>query len=78
MAISETITSQTAQIRLNNGQTTTGAVKTVNVSIGTLNDNPATWDAQKAINIVDALSPIFDRTMYRVTRTAVYDLVDEG
>ena len=61
--------------KLEDGSTSTGAVKTVNVSMGTL--NPATWDAAKAGAIIDAIQPIFSKTLYRSVRSVDYDIVND-
>ena len=62
-------------MKLNNGTTTAGAVKTVSVSLGKL--NKSAFDASKVINIVNALTPCLDRVLYSLEKTEVSELSDE-
>ncbi len=62
-------------MKLNNGTTTTGAVKTVSVNLGSL--NKSAFDADKVINIVDALIPCLDRSLHVLEKTEVSELYDE-
>ena len=75
MAAVEELSALKAQMLLNNGTTTSGAVRTVNVSMGTL--EPSAWDAQKALNIINALYPCLNLMLYRATKTATYDLSED-
>ena len=52
MAITNEVTKQAASIKLQDGQTSSGALKLVSVSIGTLSSNPSNLDTQKIMNIV--------------------------
>lgn len=61
--------------KLHDGQTATGAVRTVNVNMGSL--NVSTWDVNKAGNIVEALAPLLDKSIYKSVRSVDYTL-DEG
>ncbi|MBQ7221414.1 MAG: hypothetical protein IJS28_10580 [Synergistaceae bacterium] len=62
-------------MKLNNGTTATGAVKTASVNLGSL--NKAAFDADKALNIVNALAPCFDRMLHIVEKTEVSQLSEE-
>ena len=62
-------------MKLNNGTTTTGAAKTVSVNLGSL--NKSAFDANKVINIVNALCPCFDRTLHSLEKTEVSELSEE-
>ena len=77
MAVSEELYSQSAAMLLNDGTTTSGAVKTIKVSIGTLSTTASTWNAQKAINIINALSPCLNRRLHAASRTVNYYLEEE-
>lgn len=68
----ETTTSIRCSIKLNDGTTEAGNVKTVSVNLATL--NPETWNADKAINIANAASPIFSKSIYIVSKTATSTL----
>ena len=64
----------TVSMKLNNGTTTTGKVKTASVSLGNL--NKSTFDADKVIAIVNALSPCFDLMLHSLEKTEVSQLID--
>lgn len=72
MAVTETLESLSSRMRLSNGQTSTGAVKTVNVSLGTLDKNA--WDPDKAMAIANALEPCLDKSIYVVDKVATSTL----
>lgn len=63
------------QMMLNNGTTQTGQLKTVAVSIGKL--NLTRFDADKAINIADAVSDVLAKAMSEVRKTTVSRLLSE-
>ena len=65
----------TVAMKLNNGTTTTGTVKTVSLNLGSL--NKSAFDAQKAINIVNALSSCLERSVYSTEKTEVSILSEE-
>jgi len=78
MAITNELTAVKVTIKLNDGATASGGVKTKNINLGALNyeewvTNTATAD-QKAANIVTALTAIMDRRLYELTRTNTYTL----
>ena len=62
-------------VKLNNGTTISGAVKTTSVNLGSL--NKAAFNADKVINIVNALSPCLDHSLYSVEKTEVSELSEE-
>lgn len=78
MAVTETLEKNAVTMKLNIGLDAQGNVKTANVGLGTLDIvNPATtWDAQKAMNIVEALSACLTKPVYSVIRTATSVMVD--
>ena len=55
-------------VKLNNG-TKDDKVQTINLSIGALNLD--SYDDQKAMNIVNLLSPCLDKDVYEVQKVAV-------
>lgn len=76
MAVVETALSQTATMKLQIGQSATGQILTTNVGIGTLGE-PSTWDSQKALNIVNAISPLLDRSLHQFVRTTTTEISEE-
>jgi len=75
MAWTESATAQKLSAKLNDGTTTSGAVKTVAVNMGTLAVNG--WDAAKAGAIIDAYGAIADKALYQAIHTEEKLLVDE-
>lgn len=73
-AITET-KSFSVVMKLNNGTTTTGAVKTLSVNLGSL--NKTAFDANKVLNVVNALAPCFFRMLYIVEKIEVSQLSEE-
>lgn len=63
MAVSELTLKYAGRIYLNNG-TQDGKVKTVTVSLPTLDKDE--YDAQKVMNVVDAAEAIFSKSIYEV------------
>lgn len=67
------ITTETKKVsvalKLNNGTTSTGAIKTVSVNLGNL--NKTAFDAQKTLNIVNALYTCLERSIYGIEKTEV-------
>lgn len=61
--------------KLANGSTASGGVATVNVNMGTL--APAAWDASKAGAIIDAIQPVFSKSLYRSVRSVDYDIEND-
>lgn len=72
MAWSETASGSKWVQKLANGSTASGGVATVNVSMGTL--NPSAWDVSKAGAIIDAIEPIFSKSLYRSVRSVDYNI----
>jgi len=68
MAVVSDLAKVSVVAKLNNG-TKDGKVQTVSLSIGDLNIN--TYDDQKAMNIVNLLSPCLDKDVYEVQKVAV-------
>ncbi len=62
-------------LRLNNGSNADGTVKTIGLNLGKL--NKTTFDAQKVVNIVKALTPCLDRRLYSVVKTEVSTISEE-
>ena len=74
-SVTETITKNSIQVKLNNGSTAAGGVATVNAGFPTLNvADTSTYDAQKVINIVEALMSCLSKSVYAVNHTAVSQL----
>lgn len=64
---SATLTKRLLQMALNNGSTSTGQVRTVNVSLGNVTTTDGYTD-DKAVAIAMALMPCLDKTVYRINR----------
>lgn len=75
MAATETLSALTGRYLLNNGTTTTGAIRTINQSLGSL--NMSAWDADKALNIINAISPVVDKEIVQAQAVKTYDLENE-
>ena len=75
MSVTSTTKKVAVSLKLNNGTTTTGAIKTVSVNLGSL--NKAAFDAQKAINIVNVLGTCLERSVYSITKTEVSELSED-
>lgn len=73
-SVTETITKNAIQVKLNNGSSASGTVLTVNAGFPTLNTDTTTYDAEKVINIVEALMPCLSKSVYAVQRTATSSL----
>lgn len=71
MAWIESPQSMAFALKLNDGETATGGVKTVNVNMGKLNKDA--WDLQKAGAIVSAFNSaqVFTKAIYDITHTVV-------
>lgn len=74
MAVVSNLTSVRVNVKLNNG-TVDGKVKTLNVGLGNL--NVTRYEDDKAMNIVNALSPCMARSVYIVQKTATSTLSEE-
>jgi len=75
-AVTESVTKNSIQVKLNNGSTATGQISTVNAGFPTLNTDTSTYDAQKVMNVVNALVPCLTKSVYAVQHTTVANLVD--
>lgn len=62
----ETLKKLTCSVRLENGTDSSGNVKTVLTSIGTMAKNA--WNADKALSIVGALAPCLNKTVNSVEK----------
>ena len=71
MAVVRELDKVNVAIKLNNG-TKDGKVQTVSVNLGSLSTDR--YDDQKAVNIKDLLSPLFDKAVYAVQETKVSTL----
>lgn len=63
------------QMLLNNGTTQTGQLKTVAVSIGKL--SLTNYDAEKALNVADAVSDVLAKDLSEVRQTKTASLMFE-
>ena len=74
MAVVSDLTKVSVVLKLTNG-TINGKVQTVSLSLGDLNIN--TYDKEKAMNIVNLLSPCLDKDVYEIQEVAVSVLETE-
>lgn len=82
MAVELTIKSAKVAIKVNDGTTTTGAIKTATISLPTLDKAQFTAanlnaSAQKAANIVNAVGTIIDRSAVSIELTLTDELSEE-
>lgn len=78
MAVATEIVSNAGRVLVNIGTTASGAVRTANVSIGTLSVNG--WDNGKFVNIVEALKPCLAENYedsQHIQTTSVYYEADD-
>ena len=75
MAWSEAASGSKWVQKLANGSTASGGVATVNVSMGTL--DPSAWDVSKAGAIIDAIEPIFSKSLYRSIHSVDYSIEND-
>lgn len=66
----EQVISNAVSMLLNVGTDSSGEIVTKAVSIGTLNTNPSTFDADKALAIASAITQCLSHPLYRTQRTA--------
>ena len=59
-------------LKLENGQTEEGKVKTVNVALGTLNVNA--FDAEKAYAIAEVLTPCLSKELYSIEKVETSEI----
>lgn len=75
MAATSTLLKQTAAIKLHNGTTASGTVKTISVSMGDMSQTAlltTAENADKLIGIADAAAPILDGNIYTIETTQRY------
>ena len=75
MAVTEQVDKQQCTLRLDNGRDSSGNVKTVNMNLGSMAVNG--WDAQKVINITDALTPCLSKGVHGVAHVETSLLISE-
>ena len=74
MATTEALDKIAVNVKLNNG-TSQGVVKTVNVGLGTISTTG--YDAQKAMNVVNALGDCLSKPVYTIQAQKTYTLTEE-
>ncbi|MBQ7197076.1 MAG: hypothetical protein IJS40_06665 [Synergistaceae bacterium] len=74
MAVVSRLNKISVTAQLNNG-TKDGKVKTLSLSLGTLNTNR--YNDQKAMNIVNALEPCLSKSVYEVLKVEVSKLTND-
>lgn len=72
MAYQEYLNTIVGRVQLNNGTTTSGNVRTQNISIGTL--NPNAWDLDKFGAITTAMHGIFSKAVYNLQNVKTYSV----
>lgn len=73
-SVSEVPEKEVVTLKLNNGTDPSGKVTTVNQNLGSLDANA--WDAQKVMNIAEALSPCLSKSITAVWHVKTTSLVD--
>lgn len=66
MAVTSTTTSIKVNVVLSNGTNANGTVKTINLSLGSLDKDA--FNADKAMAIIDLLEPCLEKTRLRVEK----------
>lgn len=75
MAVTNTLTKVSVKMLLNNGvDPSTGVIKTVSVSLGSLSHTG--YDDTKMMAVVGALSPCLTKSVYSVKKTMEYTVTD--
>ncbi len=74
MAVISNLNKVSVTAQLNNG-TKDGKVKTLSLSLGSLDVNR--YDNQKAMNIVNALEPCLSKSVYEVLKVEVSKLTND-
>lgn len=77
MAVSESLSGVKGTLKLNDGTTATGAIRTVSMSMGTLASN---WDSTKTEHlnaIALALEPCLSKSPTELIRTATYTVIND-
>ena len=72
MAVISDLTKVSVVAKLNNGMSEDGKVKTLSLSLGTMNVDR--YDDQKAINIVELLKPCLAKEVYETQKVEVSTL----
>ena len=75
MAVITSLTGTKVYVKLDDGYTTTGAVKTVTVPFPALNKDA--FDAEKVMAIVGKLSSVLNKAVFRIVKSDETDLEDE-
>lgn len=75
MAVTRQLDKVSVKMKLNNGRDEAGNVKTVTSNLGSL--DPTGYDAQKAVAVVNALTPLFSKGIHAITEVDEYTLIDE-
>ena len=75
MAVTLTPKSVAVTLKVNNGTTTSGALRTASISIGRM--HPEHFDAQKACNIVNTLAACLDRSAHAIEKAEVDEISEE-
>lgn len=70
----ETLKSRTARMALENGTDSQGDVVLVNLSMPNMSKSASDWNADKLLNIVDALAPCLSKTVNTVESVATYTI----
>lgn len=74
MAVNETVKSVVGRLLLDDGTTASGNVRTVNVSMGTL--NPDNWDPEKAFTICTLIGQCLSKTLYEVDSIKTHKITE--
>ncbi len=72
MAARTVVESISVYLRINNGTTTTGQVKTLPISIGKL--NKSTFDADKALAIAGLIEECITKSVYEVQKVETSEI----
>ncbi|MBQ7154659.1 MAG: hypothetical protein IJR85_03760 [Synergistaceae bacterium] len=75
MAITTTLNKVSVSLKLNNGTSAQGTTKTISISLGSLNKD--TFNADKAMAIVELLEPCLDKALVRTEKSEVSILTDD-
>ena len=69
---SEILSKISVGLKLDNGTTTTGAIKTVTVSLPAI--NKAAYDVDKVAAIIPLLVPVLSKTIVKAVKTELKDI----
>ncbi|MBR2207432.1 MAG: hypothetical protein IJ859_01330 [Synergistaceae bacterium] len=75
MAVTSDLTKVSVVVKLNNGTTEDDKVKTLSLNLGGLNIDR--YEDQKAMNIVNLLTPCLAKDIYEVQKVAVSTLSND-